>query len=155
MTREWLTQLLAVLNPEREAGRIVLIHRMGEDKIEDHLPGLISAIRDTGSPVLWMCDPMHGNTESIDSGIKTRRFRKIMNEVDLAFDIHAANGSRLGGVHLELTGEDVTECTGGARDLSEEDLKRAYKSSVDPRLNYEQSLELAMLIVRKHQQVSS
>jgi 3-deoxy-7-phosphoheptulonate synthase len=148
MTRKWLTGLLGVLNPEREAGRIVLIHRMGEDQIETRLPDLISAIKDTGSPVLWICDPMHGNTESIESGIKTRRFRKIMSEVDLAFDIHAANGSRLGGVHLELTGEDVTECTGGARDLSENDLNRAYKSNVDPRLNYEQSLELAMLIVR-------
>jgi len=100
--------------------------------------------------VLWICDPMHGNTESVASGIKTRRFRKIMHEVDLAFDIHRAARSRLGGVHLELTGENVTECTGGARDLSEEDLKRAYKSTVDPRLNYEQSLELAMLIVRKY-----
>lgn len=154
MTREWLAELLAVLNPEREAGRIVLIHRMGEQKIEEHLPGLISAVKDTGSPVLWVCDPMHGNTESTRSGVKTRRFRKIMNEVDLAFDIHASQGSRLGGVHLELTGEDVTECTGGARDLSDEDLGRAYKTMVDPRLNYEQSLELAMLIVRKHEQVT-
>ena len=95
---------------------------------------------------------MHGNTEATGSGIKTRRFRKIMREMELAFDIHRACNSRLGGVHLELTGENVTECTGGARDLSEEDLKRAYKSTVDPRLNYEQSLELAMLIVRKHAQ---
>ncbi len=154
MTREWLADLLAVLNPEREAGRIVLIHRMGEQKIEEHLPKLISTVKDTGSPVLWVCDPMHGNTESTQSGVKTRRFRKIMNEVDLAFDIHASQGSRLGGVHLELTGEDVTECTGGARDLSDEDLGRAYKTMVDPRLNYEQSLELAMLIVRKHNQVT-
>ena len=152
MTREWLVDLLAALNPNREAGRIVLIHRVGEDQIENKLPRLISAVEETGSPVLWICDPMHGNTESTESGIKTRRFRKIMREVDLAFDVHAANRSRLGGVHLELTGEDVTECTGGARDLSEEDLKRAYKSSVDPRLNYEQSLELAMLIVRKNAQ---
>ncbi len=154
MTRQWLADLLAVLNPERERGRIVLIHRMGEDKIEDRLPQLISAVRDSGSPALWVCDPMHGNTESARSGVKTRRFRKIMKEVDLAFDIHAANASRLGGVHLELTGEDVTECTGGARDLSEDDLGRAYKTSVDPRLNYEQSLELAMLIVRKKEQVA-
>jgi 3-deoxy-7-phosphoheptulonate synthase len=93
---------------------------------------------------------MHGNTESTGSGIKTRRFRKIMREMEMAFDIHRGSGSRLGGVHLELTGENVTECTGGARDLSESDLKRAYKTTVDPRLNYEQSLELAMLIVRKH-----
>jgi 3-deoxy-7-phosphoheptulonate synthase len=127
---------------------------MGEKEIESRLPSLISAVKETGSPVLWICDPMHGNTESTQSGLKTRRFGKIKNEVDLAFDIHASNGSRLGGVHLELTGEDVTECTGGARDLSDEDLGRAYKSSVDPRLNYEQSLELAMLIVRKNEQVA-
>ncbi|MDZ4731347.1 MAG: 3-deoxy-7-phosphoheptulonate synthase class II [Xanthomonadales bacterium] len=148
MTQEWLAGLLETLNPDREAGRIVLIHRMGESKIEDQLPALIKAVQDTGSPVLWICDPMHGNTESTASGIKTRRFRKVMHEVELAFDIHRDNHSRLGGVHLELTGENVTECTGGARDLSEEDLKRDYKSTVDPRLNYEQSLELAMLIVR-------
>jgi 3-deoxy-7-phosphoheptulonate synthase len=95
---------------------------------------------------------MHGNTETTGSGIKTRRFRKIMREMELAFDIHRSNKSRLGGVHLELTGENVTECTGGARDLSDEDLTRHYKSMVDPRLNYEQSLEMAMLIVRKHTQ---
>lgn len=148
MTQEWLAGLLETLNPGREAGRIVLIHRMGESKIEEQLPALIKAVQDTGSPVLWICDPMHGNTESTASGIKTRRFRKVMHEVEMAFDIHRDCHSRLGGVHLELTGENVTECTGGARDLSEEDLKRDYKSTVDPRLNYEQSLELAMLIVR-------
>jgi len=150
MSADWLSRLLEVLNPSREPGRIVLIHRMGESLIESKLPPLIDAVQETGSPVLWICDPMHGNTESVASGIKTRRFRKIMHEVDLAFDIHRAVRSRLGGVHLELTGENVTECTGGARDLSEEDLNRAYKSTVDPRLNYEQSLELAMLIVRKY-----
>jgi 3-deoxy-7-phosphoheptulonate synthase len=150
MTGEWLAGLLEKLNPEREPGRIVLIHRMGEDKIEKFLPGLIQAVHETGSPVLWISDPMHGNTESTRDGIKTRRFRKIIREMELAFDIHRGNNSRLGGVHLELTGEDVTECTGGARDLSDEDLKRAYKSTVDPRLNYEQSLEIAMFIVRQH-----
>ncbi len=149
MSIDGLSRLLEVLNPGREAGRIVLIHRMGETRIEDKLPTLIQAVYDSGSPVLWICDPMHGNTESTGSGIKTRRFHKIMHEMDLAFDIHRSSHSRLGGVHLELTGEDVTECTGGARDLSEEDLKRAYKSTVDPRLNYEQSLEVAMLIVKK------
>jgi 3-deoxy-7-phosphoheptulonate synthase len=148
MSQEWLAGLLEILNPRGEAGRIVLIHRMGESGIEEHLPPLIKAVQETGSPVLWICDPMHGNTESTASGIKTRRFRKIMREVELAFDIHRDSHSRLGGVHLELTGENVTECTGGARDLSDEDLKRDYKSTVDPRLNYEQSLELAMLIVR-------
>ena len=152
MDRDWLSGLLEKLNPEREAGRIVLIHRMGEAKIEEFLPPLIRAVADTGSPVLWLCDPMHGNTESTGDGIKTRRFRKILGEMELAFEVHLANNSRLGGLHLELTGENVTECTGGARDLSDEDLKRDYKSTVDPRLNYEQSLEMAMLIVRKHQQ---
>lgn len=152
MDIDWLSRLLDVLNPSREPGRIVLIHRMGESLIEEKLPGLIRAVQDSGSPVLWICDAMHGNTESTESGIKTRRFRKIMREMDLAFDIHRACQSRLGGVHLELTGEDVTECTGGARDLSEEDLTRTYKSTVDPRLNYEQSLELAMLIVKKYGQ---
>jgi 3-deoxy-7-phosphoheptulonate synthase len=152
MDADWLSRLLGILNPAREPGRVVLIHRMGESLIEKALPPLIQAVQDTGSPVLWICDAMHGNTESTESGIKTRRFRKIMREMDLAFDIHRSCHSRLGGVHLELTGEDVTECTGGARDLSEEDLKRAYKSTVDPRLNYEQSLELAMLIVKKYGQ---
>jgi len=154
MDSDWLARLLEKLNPGREAGRIALIHRLGESKIEEHLPKLIKAVDDSGSPVLWISDPMHGNTESTGDGIKTRRFRKIMGEMELAFEIHRANNSRLGGVHLELTGENVTECTGGARDLSDEDLKRDYKSTVDPRLNYEQSLEMAMLIVRKHAQGS-
>ena len=92
---------------------------------------------------------MHGNTESTSNGYKTRRFERIRNELDQAFDLHAAAGTRLGGVHLELTGEDVTECTGGARDLTEVDLGRAYRSAVDPRLNYEQALEIAIAIVRK------
>jgi len=148
-----LRQLLKILNPEDEPGRIVLIHRMGAAKIETSLPALIRGIQDTGSPVLWVCDPMHGNTETIDSGIKTRRFRNVMTETEVAIELHHAHGSHLGGVHLELTGENVTECTGGARDLGEADLKRAYKSMVDPRLNYEQALELAMLIVRKFEKL--
>jgi 3-deoxy-7-phosphoheptulonate synthase len=152
ISREWLAGLLDKLNPGREPGRMVLIHRMGESHIEDKLPPLIRAVQDIGHPVLWISDPMHGNTESTGSGIKTRRFRKILTEMELAFEIHRDCNSRLGGVHLELTGENVTECTGGARDLSDEDLTRDYKSTVDPRLNYEQSLELAMLIVRKHKQ---
>lgn len=99
--------------------------------------------------MLWICDPMHGNTESTSNGFKTRRFDNIRGELEAAFDLHAAAGTRLGGVHLELTGENVTECTGGARELTDADLARAYRSTVDPRLNYEQSLEIAMLIVRK------
>ncbi|HXS74223.1 MAG TPA: 3-deoxy-7-phosphoheptulonate synthase class II [Rhodanobacteraceae bacterium] len=149
MHPEQLKQLIDILNPDDEPGRLTLIHRMGASGIGEHLPRLIEAAKSTGRRVLWCCDPMHGNTETLDNGTKTRRFANIRSELEQAFDIHAAAGSHLGGVHLELTGEDVTECMGGARDLSETDLTRAYKSSVDPRLNYEQSLELAMLIVRK------
>ena len=144
-----LEQLLKILNPNSEAGRIVLIHRMGTADIEAKLPPLIKAVQDTGSPVLWICDPMHGNTETTASGIKTRRFRNIMTEMETAIELHHQHGSHLGGAHLELTGENVTECTGGARNLDEADLQRAYKSIVDPRLNYEQALELSMLIVSK------
>ena len=101
--------------------------------------------------VLWVCDPMHGNTETTTGGIKTRRFENILKELELAFRIHAELGSYLGGVHIELTGDDVTECTGGARGLTDQDLQRAYRSSVDPRLNHEQALELAMLIAERSQ----
>ena len=144
-----LLRLVEALNPGNEAGRLVLIHRMGADRVGDALPPLLEAVRRAGRRVLWCCDPMHGNTESVANGVKTRRFDRIRQELEQAFDIHAAAGTRLGGVHLELTGEDVTECMGGARDLTESDLGRAYRSTVDPRLNYEQSIELAMLIVRK------
>ncbi len=146
---ESLLRLIDVLDPDNEPGRLTLIHRMGARHIADALPPLLTAVKASGRTVLWCCDPMHGNTESLGSGVKTRRFENIRGELDQAFDIHAAAGTRLGGVHLELTGENVTECMGGARDLTEIDLNRAYRSTVDPRLNYEQSLELAMLIVRK------
>jgi 3-deoxy-7-phosphoheptulonate synthase len=146
---EQLLPLIDALNPHDEPGRLTLIHRMGNAGIATALPPLLDAVKREGRRVLWIADPMHGNTESTSNGHKTRRFDNIRGELDKAFDIHAAAGTRLGGVHLELTGEDVTECMGGARDLSETDLDRAYKSMVDPRLNYEQSLELAMLIVRK------
>ena len=146
---EQLLPLIDALNPHDEPGRLTLIHRMGNAGIATALPPLLEAVKREGRRVLWIADPMHGNTESTSNGYKTRRFDNIRGELDQAFDIHAAAGTRLGGVHLELTGEDVTECMGGARDLSETDLDRAYKSMVDPRLNYEQSLELAMLIVRK------
>ena len=146
MTREWLQDLISVLNPSNEPGRLTLIHRFGAKAIEEHLPDLITAARETGSPVLWVCDPMHGNTESTADGTKTRRFDKIVGELETAFSIHRSMGSYLGGVHLELTGENVTECTGGARGLTDGDLARAYKSTVDPRLNYEQAMEVAMRI---------
>jgi 3-deoxy-7-phosphoheptulonate synthase len=146
MTVEWLQNLLAVLNPDNEPGRISLIHRFGANAIEEGLPPLVRAVRETGSPVLWICDPMHGNTESTADGTKTRRFDNIVSELEAAFRVHEAMDSYLGGVHLELTGEDVTECTGGARGLTDGDLARAYKSTVDPRLNYEQAMEIAMRI---------
>ncbi|GFE83488.1 phospho-2-dehydro-3-deoxyheptonate aldolase [Steroidobacter agaridevorans] len=150
MSAEWVQGLLATLNPNNEPGRIVLIHRMGAKDIEKRLPPLIQAVRATGSPVLWICDPMHGNTETATSGLKTRRFENIVSELESAFRIHRELGSWLGGVHFELTGEDVTECTGGARGLTDADLARAYKSQVDPRLNHEQALELAMRIAGLH-----
>ena len=146
MGADWVQGLCEVLNPQREPGRLVLIHRMGAAQIESRLPPLIEAVRATGIPVLWVCDPMHGNTESTPSGVKTRRFDNIVNELEQSFRIHAALGSYLGGVHFELTGEDVTECTGGARGLADADLARDYRSQVDPRLNYEQALELAMRV---------
>ncbi len=149
-----LLRSLEVLNPESEPGRMVLIHRMGAKQIENELPPLIKAVQDSACPVLWVCDPMHGNTETTATGIKTRRFRNIMNEMETAIELHHQHGSCLGGAHLELTGENVTECTGGARNLDESDLKRAYKSIVDPRLNYEQALELSMLIVSKFEKLS-
>jgi 3-deoxy-7-phosphoheptulonate synthase len=148
MTPEWLSALLDVLHPDDEPGRLTLVHRLGADKVASALPGLIECVRRSGKTVLWSADPMHGNTESTADGIKTRRFDKIVSELEQSFDIHEQMGSILGGVHIELTGEDVTECVGGARQLGEEDLKRAYRSRVDPRLNYEQSLEVAMLIAR-------
>ncbi len=151
VTPEQLLKLADVLNPENEAGRLTFIQRMGANKVTEKLPALVKAMQAEGKKVLWVCDPMHGNTESTSNGYKTRRFDNIRSELDQSFDVHAALGSRLGGVHLELTGENVTECLGGARELTETDLERAYTSTVDPRMNYEQSLEIAMLIVRKQQ----
>jgi 3-deoxy-7-phosphoheptulonate synthase len=148
MSAEWLQELVQVLNPQNQPGRLTFIHRFGIKDIEQRLPPMIEAVRATGSQVLWVCDPMHGNTETTAGGVKTRRFDNILGEVEAAFRIHEQSGSMLGGVHIELTGEDVTECIGGARGLAEADLARAYKSPVDPRLNAEQALELAMLIAR-------
>jgi 3-deoxy-7-phosphoheptulonate synthase len=145
MTVDWLRSLLDVLDPDNEPGRITLIHRMGADKVAEKLPPLIDSLMATRR-VLWICDPMHGNTETTPQGIKTRRFDKIISELEQSFEVHTQLGSRLGGVHIELTGEDVTECIGGARGLAEADLERAYKSRVDPRLNYEQALETALRI---------
>ena len=142
-------RVLDALDPLQQPGRITLIHRFGAANIRQGLPSLIRAIRASGRQVLWCCDPMHGNTKTTAGGIKTRHFADILNELEGAFDVHAAEGSYLGGVHLELSGEDVTECVGGASGITESDLARAYKSDVDPRLNYEQALEVAMLIAHR------
>jgi 3-deoxy-7-phosphoheptulonate synthase len=148
LTPDELTDLVGILNPDDEAGRLTLIHRFGVGRIEECLPPLVEAVRRGGQSVLWCCDPMHGNTQLTHSGVKTRDFADILGELSAAFEIHRRLGSLLGGVHFELTGEDVTECIGGARGLSESDLGRAYRSDMDPRLNYEQALEMALLIAK-------
>ena len=149
-----VAHLVEVLNPDGEEGRLTLIHRCGAERIAEELPPILQAVCATGKPVLWICDPMHGNTKGTREGMKTRAFSAILSELEQAFDLHAANGTILGGVHFELTGEDVTECVGGARGLDEQGLRRAYRSQVDPRLNYEQALEMALLVARKGSQAA-
>ena len=143
---EQVQALIDKLNPDDEPGRLTLITRFGARSIDEHLPRLIAAVRATGRQVLWICDPMHGNTETTADGYKTRRFENILSELQAAFKIHREHDNYLGGVHLELSGDNVTECVGGARGLSEAELSRAYHSRVDPRLNYEQAMEIAMFI---------
>jgi 3-deoxy-7-phosphoheptulonate synthase len=140
------------LNPDNEPGRLTLIHRMGRNQIESKLPPIIEAVRKAQCGVLWVCDPMHGNTIATQHGRKTRRFDDVVDELRLSFGIHHACGSSLGGAHLELTGDNVTECTGGSRKLTESDLDVAYETQVDPRLNYEQALEIAFEIAGKLQE---
>jgi 3-deoxy-7-phosphoheptulonate synthase len=146
---EETVKLLDVINPEREEGKIVMITRYGRDQVEVGLPDLIRAVEESGHPVVWSCDPMHGNTFSTDDSLKTRRFDDILAEIKQTFEIHRSEGTHLGGVHLELTGDNVTECIGGAQGLSEGALKQNYETFCDPRLNYEQSLELAFMIARE------
>ncbi|QDV23161.1 class II 3-deoxy-7-phosphoheptulonate synthase [Aureliella helgolandensis] len=146
---EEVVDLVRLLNPENEPGRVTLIHRVGQGKVETILPALIEAIQDCRSQVLWVCDPMHGNTVSTTSGQKTRRFDDVLAELRSAFAVHRSCGSRLGGVHLELTGEDVTECVGGSSGLTEDDLHTAYNTHCDPRLNYEQAMEIAFSIANE------
>jgi 3-deoxy-7-phosphoheptulonate synthase len=145
-TPEHLVALLDRLDPDREPGRITLISRFGAAKIQAALPPLLAAVQATGRPVLWSCDPMHGNGVESAQGLKTRDFGAILSELRQAFELHRAYGSHLGGVHIELTGEAVTECTGGSEGLSEADLAKAYETGCDPRLNGSQSLEMAFLI---------
>ena len=145
-TPEQLQTLLARLDPAREPGRVTLITRFGAARIREALPPLLAAVQAAGHPVLWSCDPMHGNGMESAQGLKTRDFDAILAELRQAFELHSAAGSTLGGVHFELTGEAVTECTGGTQRLSEADLAKAYETGCDPRLNRAQSLEMAFLI---------
>ncbi len=146
MTRDDLLRLCDVLNPENEPGRLVFISRMGAEKVGEHLPQHVRAIKEEGRKVVWSCDPMHGNTIKSPNGYKTRKFTDILTEVRRFFEIHKAEGTYGGGVHFEMTGQDVTECLGGAQAISEVDLSNRYHTHCDPRLNASQALELAFLI---------
>ena len=145
-TPDGLLELIDLLNPRNEAGRLTLIARFGSDKVGKLLPPLIRAVEREGRSVVWSCDPMHGNTISAPSGHKTRPFGRVLEEVQAFFDIHRTEGSYAGGVHLEMTGKNVTECTGGSVDIREADLGNQYDTLCDPRLNARQALELAFLI---------
>jgi 3-deoxy-7-phosphoheptulonate synthase len=147
-----LLRLIDILNPKDEPGRLTLICRFGADKVDKHLPGLIRAVKKAGRTVVWQCDPMHGNTITAGTGYKTRPFESIVSEVQHFFDIHRAEGTYPGGVHIEMTGQNVTECTGGAGKISEADLARQYDTGCDPRLNAAQSLELAFLLAERLKQ---
>ena len=143
-----LIELLDILNPENEPGRMTLICRFGHDQVQNHLPKLIRAVEREGRKVVWSCDPMHGNTISA-GGYKTRPFDRVLGEVESFFDVHEAEGTYAGGIHVEMTGQDVTECTGGARAISDDDLSNRYHTHCDPRLNADQSVELAFLIAER------
>ncbi len=145
-TVEDLKVLMAKLNPQNEAGRLTLIARFGAGKVGDHLPRLIRTVQEEGANVVWSCDPMHGNTIKAASGYKTRPFESVLREVREFFQIHKAEGTIPGGVHFEMTGKDVTECTGGLRAVKDEDLSDRYHTACDPRLNASQALELAFLV---------
>ena len=147
--KDEIVRLIKKLNPDNTEGKITLITRMGKDKVHDLLPGLIRAVNDAGLIVVWSCDPMHGNTFATDESIKTRSFNDILSEIKQTFEVHRNEGTFLGGVHLELTGDNVTECVGGANGLKADGLKRNYKTFCDPRLNYQQSLEMAFLITKE------
>ncbi|SHG31076.1 class II 3-deoxy-7-phosphoheptulonate synthase [Cognatishimia maritima] len=148
-TAEDLKVLMQKLNPKNEAGRLTLIARFGAGTVGDHLPRLIKAVQEEGANVVWSCDPMHGNTIKSATGYKTRPFDSVLREVQEFFGVHKAEGTIPGGVHFEMTGQDVTECTGGVRDVTEEDLSDRYHTACDPRLNASQSLELAFLVAEE------
>ncbi|MGY8963002.1 MAG: class II 3-deoxy-7-phosphoheptulonate synthase [Rhodospirillales bacterium] len=141
-----ILRMIETLNPDNEAGRITIITRMGAEKLQDHLPTLIRAVEREGKAVVWSCDPMHANTEKSSSGYKTRRFDNVLGEVKSFFDVHRSEGTHAGGVHFEMTGQDVTECVGGAQAITEASLGDRYHTHCDPRLNASQALELAFLM---------
>ena len=141
-----LIRLIDALDPAQEPGRLTLICRFGADKVEASLPNLIRAVKREGRKVLWVCDPMHGNTIKTSTGYKTRPTERIVSEIRSFFGVHRAEGTYAGGVHLEMTGKNVTECTGGARAISESDLRDRYHTYCDPRLNAEQAIEIAFLV---------
>jgi len=146
MSPDGLMKLVDILNPEDEPGRLTLICRFGSDKVDDHLPALVRRVQQEGRTVVWSCDPMHGNTIKAATGYKTRPFDRILKEVESFFAVHRAEGSHPGGIHVEMTGKNVTECTGGARAISEDDLSDRYHTHCDPRLNADQALDLIFLI---------
>lgn len=146
MDAESLVRLASVLNPENLSGKLTVICRFGAEKVSEHLPELIRAIEKEGQKVLWVCDPMHGNTITSQSGLKTRRFDAVLKEVQSFFDVHQAEGTYAGGIHVEMTGKNVTECIGGTKEVTEERLPERYDSHCDPRLNADQALELAFLV---------
>ena len=150
-TAEDLKRLMQALNPTNDMGRLTLIARFGAGKVGEHLPRLIRAVREEGANVVWSCDPMHGNTIKSATGYKTRPFQSVLGEVQEFFAVHRAEGTVPGGVHFEMTGEDVTECTGGVRAVTEEDLSDRYHTACDPRLNASQALELAFLVAEELQ----
>ncbi|HEY3714954.1 MAG TPA: 3-deoxy-7-phosphoheptulonate synthase class II [Jatrophihabitantaceae bacterium] len=148
-TPEFAAELVHRLDPNNTPGRLTLISRMGNDKVRDALPPIIEKVQSTGHLVVWHCDPMHGNTEETADGVKTRHLDRVIDEVDGFFDVHAALGTHPGGLHVELTGDDVTECIGGTAELTATDLARRYETACDPRLNIEQSLELAFRVAER------
>jgi 3-deoxy-7-phosphoheptulonate synthase len=146
MRPDELLRLIDRLNPANEPGRLTLIARMGADKVEAGLPPLVRAIEREGRSVVWSCDPMHGNTITASNGLKTRPFDRVLAEVARFFAVHRAEGTHAGGIHMEMTGKDVTECTGGAQAITDDTLQDRYHTHCDPRLNGSQALELAFLV---------
>ena len=155
LSAEELIKLIDIINPENEEGRLTLITRFGENNVEEHLPDLIRLVKSEGRNVVWSCDPMHGNTITSSNGYKTRPLEKIINEVKDFIDIHNSEGTYAGGIHVEMTGQNVTECTGGTQKISEEDLSDRYHTHCDQRLNANQSLDLAFLISERLKEIRS